>query len=151
MDIQEMVDARIRELNGQPGSAAPVSQPHLAKDPGGFRDCGDILEFGEIVDGTLSEISSRVLDITEQVSGDYARLEKELLKSRLDLLRSAEIVLDMALSLKKQTRLLMATSNISGFRDADGEDSLMEMRRPQGRIDRASLYNDGVADLFRRT
>lgn len=151
MDIQEMVDARIRELNGQPCSAAPVSRPRLAKDSGGFRKCGDILKFGEIVDGTLSEISSRVLDITEQVSGDYARLEKELLKSRLDLLRSAEIVLDMALSLKKQARLLMATSNISGFRDADGEESLMEMRQPRGRIDRASLYDDGVADLFRRT
>lgn len=152
MDIQDMVDARIRKLSGQALSIDAVLQTHKDKSPAGIIPDKEILKYSETVDSTLSEISRRVLDITEQVSGDYGRLEKELLKSRLDLLRSAEMVLDMALSLKKRSRMLVTTPRDASRQNAGGEWPLMAVEQAQGGNGRASLYNnDGVADLFRRT
>jgi len=153
MDIQELVDARIRELSREHhGAVAPMHSPREVNElpRAGRRDA--LAEFGEIVEITLNEISSRVLEISEQVSGDYSRLEKELLQSRLDLLHSAELVIDMALSLKKQAGQLLVSNDAPGaFNERDG----YGLRSPRGhsreRIGRASLYNDGVADLFRRT
>lgn len=163
MDIQELVDARIREISESSYHAmrpAPsvlddgylpaggVEPDAAGADPGIFR-------FGEMMDGALGEISNRVLAITEQVSSDYTRLEKDLLKSRLELLRSAELVLDLALSLKKQARLLMASvpPATGGAYEPRGRPARLKpapVLRPE-RTGRASLYNEGVADLFRRT
>ena len=102
MNIQEMVDARIRELSSRPdGQREPAA---TAPAGVGAHDRPDQIEFAAMIDETLAQISNNILTISEQASRDYARLEQDLLQSRLMLLRSAEMVLDMALSLKKQAR-----------------------------------------------
>lgn len=153
MDIQQLVDARIRELSREHhGAVAPMHSPREVSGLPRLGRRDELAEFGEIVDLTLNEISSRVLEISEQVSGDYSRLEKELLQSRLDLLHSAELVLDMALSLKKQARQLLVSTDVACASDEQEDYGLRASRRhSHERIGRASLYNDGVADLFRRT
>jgi hypothetical protein len=200
-----MVDARIRELSSREDDRREPAVVMPAR--AGAFDRRDQMEFAAMVDDILAQISHNVLAISEQAARDYARLEQDLLQSRLMLLKSAEMVLDMALSLKKQARQFFSSGaaaerQVAPAREIDRRrlDNELEARgadsrRPRRRFDdhppyarddrplerretrtrdqwssttldswnaddgedgeaargRASMYANGVADLFRKT
>lgn len=176
MNIQEMVDRRIEELRSQAladmeravASAPEVTVPPAAYGSGGNggAPAADVLrpareDAGEFVDRALSRLATRILDISEQLADDYATLEQEMLKARLSALQSVETMLDMVLSIRRETR------DLAG-READLRlrEKMMELRRPGAagfsttsmaaedpelEPGRASMHDNGVAALFQRT
>lgn len=172
MDIQELVESRIRELKGQEqappqeadaGELGPDYSPPegiSAEDQRVGRRFSDrqampmagVSDFGEFVDQKLSMLALRMLEISERMSADYGRLEQDLLKSRLEVLRGAEEVLDLILSLRKQCGQFLAhggrdTGTVKGSAPASGG---IEDRGGED-LDRANMHSMGVADLFKRT
>ncbi|MBE0429772.1 MAG: hypothetical protein IBX61_07865 [Thermoleophilia bacterium] len=154
MNIQEIVDARVRELRSR--ALKQDASPGMLKTPprADGENFSELTELGALADRVLNDIAGRILEIAEQVSGDCARMEKDLLNSRLALLQNAEAVLDMALSLKVRTRevidenLASSSERAAGdFRDQEGAGS----GSGSGGYDRASMISNGVADLFRKT
>lgn len=142
MDIQKMVARRIEEM----------------KSKDSFKNgCSG---YNEDIDRALTEIAGMMLEITDRLTRDYARLEKDLLDSRLEVLKSIESVLDTALSVKRSGRKAsLAGSEAQGF-DAGGEsvppgfnnvlaDNVIKGLYPDK--GRASMVSSGVSALFQRT
>jgi len=186
MDIQKMVDDRIEELRTQmirisstletgeePNlSSAKHFPDHRGRDAASTGwdlsqitsrqesqfEPGGLKELEELMDSSLVEVAERILAITGQVAGDYARMEKDILDSRLAVLQGAEAVLDIAISLRRKARSLSISSSkvrqISSrnndrhqpFRDADAAGG---SRCAQD--GRASMHEQGVASLFKKT
>ena len=197
MDIQRMVDERIRELRNQtirisrPGSSSPKSErrydlPGLeAESPtirsenprsvcsrrfdDRFVDSRDELSsLAAMMDSSLTEVAERILSITDRVAGDYMRLEKDILDSRLALLQSAESVLDIAITLRRKAKAIIAAavrteaseppaagSNVrrNYVRPMPDDDFIIadEERYHHIQEGRVSMHDQGVASLFRRT
>lgn len=117
----------------------------------------ELAQFAEIVDAALAGMAGRMLEMTEQLAGDCARLEKNILKARLDTLQTVESVMDIAISLRREARakletigdelrrqtLVMAAAEQAGL--AAASDS-----RDDGNGSRASMH-EGMAALFKRT
>jgi len=155
MDIQKMVDERIEELLAMRGIS---SLPPEKIDEGvrADRTTEDLSDLGAVIDEAMMEVAERVLAISDRVAGDFARMEKDILDSRLAVLQSAEAVLDIAVSLRRKAKALTSASASAArhrsLRDEelhlvetvrDLEDSLQDGR--------ASMHDHGVASLFRRT
>lgn len=194
MDIQELVDRRIAELQGEQvtvtdeyeydvdnDSSRSVNQPARDEFDLDLRDerplrkrrrstdgpysGGDINRFCEVVDAALVEVAGRVMEIAERVTEDHARLEKELLDLRLETLENAESVLDMALSVRKRARRMIAENTGEkvqsvnevrrGFTlESEGLGSKIPAvpgDRQRAARARASMHDVGVASLFRKT
>lgn len=158
MDIQEMVNARIAELRNQSLATNPPISQAPASDRSGRDYVEELAELSGRMDNDLSEIAGRVLEITERVSDDFARLEKDLLDSRLAMLQHVESVLDMTLALKKQAAKVIGEAVAGAGQVGQGINMLFEQRRLGGVeqdasyiASRASMINHGVADLFRKT
>lgn len=151
MDIQKMVDERIRELlaQGDKTSLSPNYQDEVSNE--------DLLDLGDLIDAAMIEVAERVLAISDRVAGDYARMEKDILDSRLAVLQSAEAVLDIAVSLRRKAKALTSISadTIRMRSHEDDELSLVRAVRDLGESalqdGRASMHDHGVASLFRRT
>lgn len=159
MDIQAMVESRISELRTQ-----KLKDAH--RDNRERRDAGkylselspDMVEFRELLDEKLAEVTARVLEIAEKVAVDYSRLEKDMLRSRLSILELAEAVLDITRSLKQRSKELVPPEPVTDraySRDAAERRELESLLHPgtaAGAPDRrASMHENGVASLFRRT
>ncbi|MBE3066656.1 MAG: hypothetical protein IMZ73_04365 [Chloroflexi bacterium] len=158
MDIQEMVNARIAELRNQSLATNPLISQAPASDRSGRDYVEELAELSGRMDNDLSEIAGRVLEITERVSDDFARLEKDLLDSRLAMLQHVESVLDMTLALKKQAAKVIGEAVAGAGQVGQGINMLFEQRRLSGVeqdasyiASRASMINHGVAYLFRKT
>lgn len=158
MDIQEMVNARIAELRNQSLATNPPISQAPASDRSGRDYVEELAELSGRMDNDLSEIAGRVLEITERVSDDFARLEKDLLDSRLAMLQHVESLLDMTLALKKQAAKVIGEAVAGAGQVGQGINMLFEQRRLGGVeqdasyiASRASMINHGVADLFRKT
>jgi hypothetical protein len=152
MDIQKMVDERIEQLIAQSerSSHAPRHQEAISRD--------DLSDLGNIIDAAMMEVAERVLAISDRVAGDFARMEKDILDSRLAVLQSAEGVLDIAVSLRRKARALTSASvTAKRQQPCDEEDELHLLRAVHDLEDtplqdgRASMHDHGVASLFRRT
>ncbi|MHB8922598.1 MAG: hypothetical protein ACYC51_04285 [Thermoleophilia bacterium] len=102
MDIQEMVNARITELRKQATGTNPSTSRSPVSANGGRDYMEELAGLSVRMDNDLSEIAGRVLEITERVSDDFIRLERDLLDSRLAMLQNVESVLDMTLTLKNR-------------------------------------------------
>ncbi len=126
----------------------------------------DLSRFGEEIDIAMTQIANQVLEITERLAADYARFEKEMLESRLAVLKTAESVLDVALSLRQESRKMMLAASRhsqparqftlpveSGRREEEIADPLTEIDAAEHAMinERASMHDRGVAALFRRT
>ncbi|MHB1390717.1 MAG: hypothetical protein ACYCXF_05705 [Thermoleophilia bacterium] len=157
MDIQEMVNARILELRNQALGANLSSCEAPVSDNNDQYRLEELAGLSVRMDNDLSEIAGLVLEITERVSDDFMRLEKELLDSRLAMLQHVESVLDMTLTLKKQAARVIAKT-VSEARIGPRTNRIDDQRRLR-KVEsegpyisgRASMVNQGVADLFRRT
>lgn len=179
MDIQEMVDRRIRELQAEsnqshqnrfegatsffPGNGDERAigrqqelgkSPHL-RTPTITDSVHDLASFGDVIDAALAQVARQVLEITEQLAGDYAQLEKHILKSRLELLSSVESVLDTALALRREVR-----GRLGAIYNGPCEESLARpassprhnhKEPPVLQENSRATMHDGVAALFRRT
>ncbi len=114
----------------------------------------DLTKLEELVDASLVEVAERILSITERIADDYARIEKDILNSRLVVLQSAEEVLDIAISLRRKTKNIISSSDsvsterplriYSGSSVIAGHDGEIQDRR-------VSMHELGVASLFRKT
>ena len=185
MDIQKMVDDRMEELRFRKMRAASpllIEERILAtKDSSrherrrddnrssGYdstssespsRQTQELSGLAKLVDGSLVEVAERVLAITERVAGDYSRMEKDILDSRLAVLQSAEEVLDIAITLRRKARRLLPSPlaemrdyrkvfNKDAHRVIDTAEDLAENDCLHDR--RASMHEQGVASLFRKT
>lgn len=182
MNIQEMVDRRIEELRAQAlasedGTAALKSgnssgpERPVAGCEGGNGDrpraalpelsAPAIDDYGEFVDTALARLASRILEISEKLACDYARMEQEMLKARLAALQNVEMVLDIVLSIRREAR------DISCLRaDELLRQKMQSIRKPGAGAysstaiaadpedfdgGRASMHENGVAALFQRT
>ncbi|MHB9053233.1 MAG: hypothetical protein ACYC5F_04500 [Thermoleophilia bacterium] len=169
MDIQKMVDERLEELRTQ---TIRISRPFGNDEEPDLREFSEnrtppdplaqsreeLSKLGDLMDSSLAEVAERVLDITDRVAGDYARMEKDILDSRLALLQSAEAVLDIAITLRRKARSMISASS-------EGQVGLRSHVRPEYDEDyryryslheglnegRVSMHDQGVASLFRRT
>ena len=183
MDIQRMVDERIEELrnetiriNRHEASSrrrdfdkAPSIQPresrHQREHSRNSR--GDLSGITAMIESSLTEVAERVLAISDQVAGDYVRMEKDILDSRLALLQSAESVLDIAIILRRKARAMISSVpaedveshgygrgnrrfHVRPLADEDFRVSDEERYR-HIREGRVSMHDHGVASLFRRT
>lgn len=159
MNIQEMVDARIEELRNNQQNRTSTSVRTQAADKEQILDFRkELVNLGDLADKVFSEIAGRVLEITEQVSRDCVKWEKDILSARLMLLESAESVLDQALSLKRQIRKTIeggaeSRQRTGGSFRQDG--AKPDWRRPELQPartrKRANMMANGVSDLFRNT
>lgn len=182
MNIQEMVDERVEKLRALQTEVSPAgiaeageNRPfdnissdrrrlNLTTEEQGIPNLGkylsptiEELEFGELIDAALTEVAERVLMISDQVAGDSACIEKDILNSRLSVLQSAEKVLDIAISLRRKASSLHRACQKEMEFSAQYEDELQLLEI--GQMDegsfsndgRASMYEHGVASLFRRT
>lgn len=151
MDIQRMIDERIVELLAQSKKSSLTPKHHDETTS------GDLSELGVVIDSAMTEVAERVLAISDRLAGDYERMEKEFLDSRLAVLQSAEAVLDIAVSLRRKAKALTSVSENGIRRRPNGGDDLhlvtavrdLEERCLQD--GRASMHDNGVASLFRRT
>lgn len=139
--------------------------PAIDRRDRGFDPEGVPRDFCELVDAALAEIANRVMEITEQVTEDHTRIERELLDSRLQVLQSAEVVMDMALRLRSRALELMAgmDQRASGMAASNQRafTSGLEKISPvtfagagqdrSGNGERASMHEIGVAALFKKT
>jgi|SRR5665811_53365 len=151
MDIQRMVDERIGELlaQGENSSLTPKYQDEITR--------GDLSELGDAIDTTMMEVAERVLAISDRLAGDYARMEKEFLDSRLAVLQSAEAVLDIAVSLRRKAKALTSITDNGTLQRSLADDDLHLVGTVRDLDERclydgrASMHDNGVASLFRRT
>ena len=161
---------RRRQDDFAPGRREVAESP-AAAPTAGMAPLADVSEFNELIDGALGEVASRVLQITEQMAEDYVRLERDMLQSRLEVLSNVESVLDIAMSLRREARNLLAGPGLR--REAPrGERRVarssaratgsaygprtggVEPEPGNGRTlmrERASMRDRGVAALFRNT
>ncbi|GBE57744.1 hypothetical protein BMS3Abin01_00665 [bacterium BMS3Abin01] len=115
------------------------------------------VDVGDSIDEKLAEVSLRIMEITEKVSIDCNRMEQNLLRSRLEVLQSAEAVLDIAMSLRRQVagmkRYDLQEPVLSGGSGSSGMDTGLSREHdiPGAGDGRASMKEYGVANLFRRT
>ena len=140
---------------GDRGADNPLPAPVMAAPP--MQSTADRLsEFGTIMDAALTKVAAQILEVTEQLAGDYARLEKNILKSKLEALGAVESVLDTAIFLRREARERLSQIEVSMRRPqmapsqptAPGQDTVAEpLSSDSGR---ASMH-EGVAALFRRT
>lgn len=182
MNIQKMVDERVEKLRAlqieiSPAGIAeagedrpfdnissdrrrlnlPTEEQGIPTSGGDLSPTIEELEFGELIDAALTEVAERVLMISDQVAGDYARMEKDILNSRLSVLQSAEKVLDIAILLRRKASSLNRACQKEMEFSAEYQDELQlseigqmdEGSFSNGR--RASMHEHGVASLFRRT
>lgn len=182
MNIQEMVDERVEKLRALQTEVSPAGiaeagegrpfdnissdrrRLDLTTEEQGIPNLGkylsptiEELEFGELIDAALTEVAERVLMISDQVAGDSACIEKDILNSRLSVLQSAEKVLDIAISLRRKASSLHRACQKEMKFSAQYEDELQLLEI--GQMDKGSFSNDGrasmhergVASLFRRT
>ncbi|MCL4473493.1 MAG: hypothetical protein M1539_05290 [Actinobacteria bacterium] len=169
MDIQKMVDERLEELRTQTiRISRPFSnggEPQIREfsagemPPDSFtRSREEFLKLEDLMDSSLTEVAERVLEITDRVAGDYARMEKDILDSRLALLQSAEAVLDIAISLRRKARSMIKaggntqTAIRNHVRPTYDDEYRESYDLHEGLNDgRVSMHEQGVASLFRRT
>lgn len=182
MNIQEMVDERVEKLRALQTEVSPAGIAEAGEDrpfdnissdrrrldltteEQGIPNLGkylsptiEELEFGELIDAALTEVAERVLMISDQVAGDSACIEKDILNSRLSVLQSAEKVLDIAISLRRKASSRHRACQKEMEFSAQYEDELQLLEI--GQMDKGSFSNDGrasmhergVASLFRRT
>lgn len=151
MDIQKMVDERIEQLIAQSekSSLAPKHHEGISSD--------DLSDLGNAIDAAMMEVAERVLAISDRVAGDFARMEKDILDSRLSVLQSAEAVLDIAVSLSRKAKAL-TSAYVNTARQRPIEDDELRLVRAVRDLEdsclqdgRASMHDHGVASLFRRT
>ena len=121
----------------------------------------ELAHFAEIVDAALAGMAGRMLEMTEQLAGDYARLEKNILKARLEMLQTVESVMDIAVSLRREARARL--EDIAGqLRRQTAAD--MVLSPPEESMPPTHAYDDaepdgnggrtmheGMAALFKRT
>ncbi len=155
MDIQEMVDRRIAEITSRAEPENRTRGNESEREPGAapVSQLDRLAEFGEIMDAALTQVAAEVLDVTERLAGDYTRLEKNILKSKLEALNAVESVLDTALFLRREARERLSQIEKGLRREveipASRRESVREPVTPEG-SQRASMH-EGVAALFRRT
>lgn len=151
MDIQKLVDERIEELLARKNMSSPT--PEIRHEVS--RD--DLSDLGDVIDEAMMDVAERVLAISDRVAGDFARMEKDILDSRLAVLQSAEAVLDIAVSLRRRAKALTADSMDSERRKPHRDEDLHLVEAVRDLEDsnvqdgRASMHDHGVASLFRRT
>jgi len=170
MDIQKMVDDRLEELLARQPRAPRIFsaeddfdvkprhtrvipvQDDFAAAP---RNTRARKRRRDVMDLTLAEIAERILAVTEQLAGDYTRMEKDILDSRLTVLQSAEAVLDIAISLKRKAQILIDGEMIERTERrryiadvAEVPEGVEDIDMQDGRV---SMHDLGVASLFRRT
>lgn len=151
MDIQKMVDERIEELLARKNFSYPAPDNHDEVYNEELSDLGDIIE------EAMMEVAERVLAISDRVAGDFARMEKDILDSRLAVLQSAEAVLDIAVSLRRKAKALTSASAKPARERTVRDDELhlvddvYELEALGLQDGRASMHDHGVASLFRRT
>lgn len=194
MDLQSFIDQRIEELESSEAHGGqqspeerssrrdrPMASSSPLVDDGGGRDLteaphgervsarfdphANVSDFCVMVDAALVEIAGRVMEIAERVTDDNARLEKELMDSRLAALENAESVMDMALGIRKKAHNMMADRRrpVSAGEEPGkrGFSAYCEVKdparaeKPKDRNEetgtRANMHASGVADLFRGT
>lgn len=157
MDIQEMVDRRIAEITSraEPENRTRGNESEREREPAATRvsQLDRLTEFGEIMDAALTQVAAEVLDVTERLAGDYTRLEKNILKSKLEALSAVESVLDTALFLRREARERLSQIEKGLRREVEAPASWRESSREPAATEgsqRASMH-EGVAALFRRT
>ncbi|MHB9112454.1 MAG: hypothetical protein ACYC4D_07475 [Thermoleophilia bacterium] len=151
MDIQKLVDERIEELLARKNTSYPTPENHdeVSRD--------DLSDLGDVIDEAMMEVAERVLAISDRVAGDFARMEKDILDSRLMVLQSAEAVLDIAVSLRRRAKALTSASVNAARRRPLKDDELYlveavrDLENSCLQDGRASMHDHGVASLFRRT
>lgn len=125
----------------------------------------DVKQFCVMVDAALADVVGRIMEITERVTEDHARIEKDLLDLRLETLESAESVIDMALALREKARRMAAVTGNGGqasrtpgrrgfpvdSEEIDSKVSTAIRDRHEELRSRASMHDVGVAALFRKT
>ena len=121
----------------------------------------ELAHFAEIVDAALAGMAGRMLEMTEQLAGDYARLEKNILKARLETLQTVESVMDIAVSLRREARVRL--EEIAGQLRRQTAAAMVtsppeESMPPAHAYDEARLdgnggrtMHEGMAALFKRT
>ncbi len=133
---------------------------HRAQDltykKGVIKQAAELSALGQVVDVSLIEVAERIMAITEQVAGDYARMEKDILDSRLAVLQSAEEVLDIAISLRRKARGLLSSGiEVRAVDPAHSGVSQLDINVDRDgnyfQDGRVSMHDHGVASLFRRT
>ncbi len=145
-------ERRRAEPSGSPEPSGGAAMQERVAAPAEIR-----VDVSESIDEKLAEVSLRILEITEKVSIDCNRMEQNLLRSRLEVLQSAEAVLDIAMSLRRQLagmkRYDLQEPGLSGGSSPSGMDTGMSRDHDiLGTGDgRASMKDYGVANLFRRT
>ena len=135
-----------RAADASPLSTAPDAQRELS-------------QFAELVDASLAGMAGRMLEMTEQLAGDYARLEKNILRARLETLQTVESIMDIALSLRREARVRLdaiagelrrqpAAAMEPALRPPAAGDTAGE--NPGGNGGHGSMH-EGMAALFKRT
>ncbi len=149
MDIQEMIDRRIAELESEPTVARvrPDAAGQAAgHSPGAARE---LKEFGRMMDAALAQVAAGVLEISERITGDYSRMERNILRSRLEALETIESVLDVTLRLRSETmRRLGAVSSRLEDISTGPDPSVTEAPAGGNHI---SALQGGMAALFKKT
>ena len=119
----------------------------------------ELSQFAEMVDASLAGMAGRMLEMTEQLAGDYARLEKNILRARLETLQTVESIMDIALSLRREARVRLdaiagelrrqpAAAMEPALRPPAAGDTAGE--NPGGNGGHGSMH-EGMAALFKRT
>ena len=142
-------DGRLESGVGQRSLSPEISS--LSQQGGGAGT--GLMSIGEEIDIAMTDVANQALEISEKLAGDYARIEREMLESRLMVLRSIESVLDTVLSLRRKMRNIGSSleSVTADYRQSPAASRDLD---PAGRAmigDRASMRESGVAALFRRT
>ena len=193
MDLQSYVDRRIEELESkqagsdadrcerrriddyasrtQSGGANGREKPVLA-DNASERDNPELFDSGVnkediciMFDAALAEIARRVMEIADKVTEDNARIEEELMSSRLTALENAESIIDMALRIRSKTRNMMSNkppavstraetgkmNNSATCERAESTTAGNKAERTYRSSTRASMHDIGLAALFRKT
>jgi hypothetical protein len=114
-------------------------------------------ELADLMDIALTEVAERILAISDRIAGDYARMEKDILNSRLAVLQGAEAVLDIAISMRRKARNIIFSAvaerdqglpcTIARRNPATGDNREAVLMQDG----RASMHDHGVASLFRKT
>lgn len=155
MDIQRLVDERIEELLARK-SISSLPSEEIDEGVRDDRAADDLSDLGALMDEAMMEVAERVLAISDRVAGDFARMEKDILDSRLAVLQSAEAILDIAVSLRRKAKALTFASASSARQRSVKDEELRLVENVRDLEDslqdgRASMHDHGVASLFRRT
>ncbi len=119
----------------------------------------ELSQFAELVDASLAGMAGRMLEMTEQLAGDYARLEKNILRARLETLQTVESIMDIALGLRREARVRIDA--IAGELRRQPAAAVEPAPRPPvtgdavgenpGGIGGYGSMHEGMAALFKRT